>query len=172
MNMQFKAFIQNICGVNANRLSKKYFLNNTKQSQLNWMKIVYSGLLNNNLIITVACSELAENLDGSRACFVANGLDVLGDEEYLTITTTAASPPVCSNASSRALTPPTLSPLPPSPHPHTSPPKIIKPPPPLAQPTSTSTNNGWDDEEEEDEDPRRVQAVYTCNFFFHWFIVM
>ncbi|MCI4376426.1 hypothetical protein PGIGA_G00188290 [Pangasianodon gigas] len=102
-------------------------------------------------------SELSEDLDGSRACFMANGLDVLADEEYLTITTTAASPPICSTASTSASIPPTPSPLPPSPPSHTSPSETIQSPLPLAQPTSTSTNNGWDDDEEEedDEDPRR-----------------
>ncbi|XP_058235782.1 tyrosine-protein phosphatase non-receptor type 13 isoform X2 [Hemibagrus wyckioides] len=86
-------------------------------------------------------SELTEDMDGSRACFMANGLDVLADEEYLTITTTA---------STSALIPPT-------PSPHTSPTKTTKSPPPLPQPTTTSTNNGWDDEEEDEdeEDSRR-----------------
>ncbi|MCJ8730583.1 hypothetical protein PDJAM_G00186240 [Pangasius djambal] len=113
-----------------------------------------SSKSNHNSAIT---SELTEDLDGSRACFMANGLDVLADEEYLTITTTAASPPICSTASTSALIPPTPSPLPPSPPSHTSPSEATKSPLPLAQPTSASTNNGWDDEEEdeEDEDPRR-----------------
>ncbi|KAF4090352.1 hypothetical protein AMELA_G00050820 [Ameiurus melas] len=101
-------------------------------------------------------SEVAEDLDGSRACFMANGLDVLADEEYLTITTTAASHQICSTDSTNALIPPAPSPLPSSPSPHTSPSKTTKSPTPLAQPSSTNTNNGWDDDDEEDdEDPRR-----------------
>ncbi|TSK22776.1 FERM and PDZ domain-containing protein 2 [Bagarius yarrelli] len=106
-----------------------------------------SSKTNQNTAIT---SELAENMDGSRACFMANGMDVLADEEYLTITTTAARPPTSSAASASALIPPT-------PSPHTSPSKTTHSPPPPTQLTTTNSNNCWDDEEEEydEEDQRR-----------------
>lgn len=93
---------------------------------------------------------------------MANGLDVLADEEYLTISTTAASPAIDSTSFLNALIPPTPFLLPPSPPPYTSPLRTTKSPPPLAQPTKTSTNNGWNDgEEEEDEEyNRRVHAQY------------
>ncbi|KAG9275334.1 tyrosine-protein phosphatase non-receptor type 13-like isoform X1 [Astyanax mexicanus] len=111
-------------------------------------------------------SDLTEDVDGSRACFMANGLAILADEEYLTITTTVPSPPSYSTASSKirsppvSLTLPALLPLPVLPPP--SPPKTTlitaQSPTSAAQPTSdpqASTNNGWDDEEEDDEDPRK-----------------
>ncbi|XP_017579550.1 FERM and PDZ domain-containing protein 2 isoform X2 [Pygocentrus nattereri] len=109
-------------------------------------------------------SDLTEDLDGSRASFMANGLAILADEEYLTITTTSGSPPSCSTASTRVLTPPiplTLPPpfLPPFLPPHSPPQATEQLPATPAQPTPdppTSTNNGWDDDEEEDdEDPRK-----------------
>ncbi|KAL6487204.1 hypothetical protein MHYP_G00038300, partial [Metynnis hypsauchen] len=81
---------------------------------------------------------------------------------------TAGSPPSCSTASTRVLTPPvplTLPPpfpppfLPPHSPPQPSPATEQLPATPV-QPTPdppTSTNNGWDDgdEEEDDEDPRK-----------------
>ncbi|KAF5910209.1 tyrosine-protein phosphatase non-receptor type 13-like isoform X1 [Clarias magur] len=92
-------------------------------------------------------SELIEDLSGNRTHFMANGLDVLADEEYLTITTTT---------STSSLIPRYPLPLPPTPPLRTSPSKTVKSPPPLVLPTSTSTKNGWDNEEEdEDEEPRR-----------------
>ncbi|KAK2852673.1 hypothetical protein Q7C36_007874 [Tachysurus vachellii] len=109
---------------------------------------VYTSSKSNH--ISAITSEFAEDMDRSKACFITNGLDVLTDEEYLTITTTASSSPICSSASTSAL-------IPSIPSPHTSPTRTKKSPPPLAQTTTTSTNNGWDDEEEDDdeEDPRR-----------------
>ncbi|KAI4877633.1 hypothetical protein NFI96_022984 [Prochilodus magdalenae] len=104
-------------------------------------------------------SDLTEDLDENIASFMANGLGILSDEEYLTISTTAASPPA---ASTRVLTPPAPLTLPPPIPPLDSPPQ---PPPataqsstPPAQPTPEppiSTNNGWDDDEEDTEDPRK-----------------
>ncbi|XP_053357962.1 FERM and PDZ domain-containing protein 2 isoform X3 [Clarias gariepinus] len=92
-------------------------------------------------------SELIEDFSGNRTHFMANGLDILADEEYLTITTTV---------STSALIPRTPPPLPPTPPSHTSPSKAAKSPPPVVLPTVTSTKNGWDNEEEdEDEEPRR-----------------
>ncbi|KAL7890005.1 hypothetical protein AOLI_G00022630 [Acnodon oligacanthus] len=114
-------------------------------------------------------SDLTEDLDGSRASFMANGLAILADEEYLTITTTAGSPLSCSTASTRVLIPPVPLTLPPPFPPLFPPPHSPPQPPPAteqlpatpAQPTPdppTTTNNGWDDdddEEEDDEDPRK-----------------
>lgn len=112
-----------------------------------------------------AFSELNEDLSGSGACFMANGLAVLSTEEYLTITTTTASPPSGSISSSGTLLPPAHLQLPQLPSrsasPSRSPHKNSHSPNRSAQLTSAcslSTEKCWDDEEEDDEDPRKVYA--------------
>ncbi|XP_077092850.1 FERM and PDZ domain-containing protein 2 isoform X3 [Siphateles boraxobius] len=108
-----------------------------------------------------ACtSHTTEGVEESMTSFTANGLTVTADEEYLTITTMAPSPPTRSTSafSSEPPAPPALSLVlqstPPSYQQATQAASPAEPPAQLSAP-SVSNNNGWDDDEDEDdEDPR------------------
>ncbi|XP_002664234.3 FERM and PDZ domain-containing protein 2 isoform X1 [Danio rerio] len=96
-----------------------------------------------------------EGVEENVISFTANGLTVTAGEEYLTISTTAPSPPSGSTAVSSEAPPPVpaLSP------------SLLNTPPTYqqaiqaaspAEPPAQPSNNGWDDDDEEDdEDPRR-----------------
>ncbi|XP_052468822.1 tyrosine-protein phosphatase non-receptor type 13 isoform X1 [Carassius gibelio] len=104
--------------------------------------------------VSAHTSNTAEGMEESMTSFTANGLTVIADEEYLTITTTAPSPPSSSIAVSNEPLSPSLLSTPPSYQQAT---QASSPTKPHAQFTTPSaSNNGWDDDEEEDEeDPRR-----------------
>lgn len=100
--------------------------------------------------------------------FTANGLTVIADEEYLTITTTVPSLPSSSAAFSSELPPPpalslSLLSTPPSYQQATQAESPVEPPAQVSAPSAS--NNGWDDDDEEDdEDPRRVKS--DCIWLF------
>uniref|UniRef100_A0A672PXX7 Tyrosine-protein phosphatase non-receptor type 13-like n=1 Tax=Sinocyclocheilus grahami TaxID=75366 RepID=A0A672PXX7_SINGR len=111
--------------------------------------------------VSACTSHTTEGVEESMTSFTANGLTVIADEEYLSITTTAPSPPSCSIAVSNEPPPPAaLSPsllsTPPSYQQATQTSSPVKPPAQFTIP-SARNNSGWDDDEEEedDEDPQR-----------------
>lgn len=110
-----------------------------------WMQQIH-------LYVLSASRYTNEDMDETIAGFIANGLRVVSNEEYLTITSTA---PVFQHL----LPPPPFSPSPlstPPPY-HEVPPRESSPEP---QPPAPSTgNNGWDDEDEDDEDPTKVRRI-------------
>ncbi|XP_042625054.1 tyrosine-protein phosphatase non-receptor type 13-like isoform X1 [Cyprinus carpio] len=117
--------------------------------------------ISTNQTVSDYTSHTTEGVEESITSFTANGLTVIADEEYLTITTTAPSPPSSSIAVSNELPPPlahspSLLSTPPSYQQAT---QASSPTKPHAQFTTPSANNnsGWDDDEEEEdeEDPRR-----------------
>ncbi|KAK7148451.1 hypothetical protein R3I93_012700 [Phoxinus phoxinus] len=111
--------------------------------------------------VSACTSHTTEGVEESMTSFTANGLTVIADEEYLTITTMAPSPPTRSTSafSSEPPAPPALSlallSTPPSYQQATQAASPAEPPAQLSAP-SVSNNNGWDDDEDDDdEDPRR-----------------
>ncbi|XP_059422061.1 FERM and PDZ domain-containing protein 2-like isoform X2 [Carassius carassius] len=112
--------------------------------------------------VSACTSHTTEGVEESMTSFTANGLNVIADEEYLTITTAVPSPPSCSIAVSNEPPPPppALSPSllssPPSYQQATQVSSPVKPPAQFTVP-SARNDNGWDDDEEEkdDEDPQR-----------------
>ncbi|XP_036403195.1 tyrosine-protein phosphatase non-receptor type 13 [Megalops cyprinoides] len=93
-----------------------------------------------------AVCESAIGKDVATYCLVGNGLAILADEEYLTISSTSEGPPSCISGSPGAIAPPAT--------PSSAPPSLLLP---TDSEPSCNSHNTWEDmeEEEEDEDPRK-----------------